>query len=423
MKFLQLGCLALLIAIPTVLVAQGEQFPDTLEANKRLRELRQQIRQLESRIASTDARETNLLTELDDLDHNISLRQSLITTLGQERDRLNTSIQRTTRHIHYRQDEIRRLVRDRNDLQHQHQELKTTVNRRTAHVYKHWNLDRWTVLLDAKSLPDMLSRQFYFRKLHHWDIKQLTQLSRSADSLRIIEHRIRTEQEELNLDLSRLESAQQHKTELIEQTRKQETALVNTRGDRTAVLMQVRADRQSLQERLEETRQAAQQVENTIAALEARRVPTEPPPGYFTSGKPFAALVGKIPWPVPGKVITRFGQYRHPQLGTITENTGIDIETPRGTPVRAVSDARVGMVTWLRGFGSTIILDHRDGHYTVYAHLEEVLVAQDDWLRAGEIIGTVGDTGSLQGPRLHFEIWHKHQIQDPQLWLSKSPLP
>ena len=423
MMFLRVGSITFLLLSASLLYAQGDEFIDTLGASKQLKELREEIQRLESQIASSNAQEVDLLAELDNLDRTISLRQSVIKTLSKERIRLDDGIQRTDRQIRSRQREVEQLVSNRGDMKRQYDDLHDVVSRRAVHVYKHWNVDRWTILLGAQSIADLLSRQFYFRKLHHWDTTHMEELSWRADSLKAIEICIQKEQEELRRDLQRQETARNRKSQLIVQKKDEEGALVHKKSDRATILADVRSDRQAMQQQLEETRQAAKEIEKNIAAMESRRVPVTPPPGYFTSGQPFASLKGKLPWPVSGRVVTRFGKYRHPQLGTITENTGIDIQAPKGTPVRAVSDAQVGMVTWLRGFGNTVILDHRDGHYSVYAHLDEINVAQKEWLLAGDIIGSVGETGSLDGPRLHFEIWNKRNIQDPQRWLSRSPIP
>ena len=423
MKFLRLGWIVLLATIPSLLSAQSGASVDSSGSARRLQELREQIQRLESQIASSRAQETDLLSELDNLDQSISLRQSVIRTLSKEREMLENDIQQTGRQIQRRYRELSRLQGDRTAMRRQVGALRDVVVRRAIYMYKHWNVNRWTILLRAKSLPDLLSRQYYFRKIHRWDVRHIEELSQQMDSLQIIESRIEAERHDLQNDLGRRETSRNEKDRLLSERRGEESALVRKKSDRARVLADVRNDREALGRQLEETRRAAEEIEKRIASLEARPLPAVPPPGYFASGQPFASLKGNLPWPVTGRIVARFGQSRHPTLGTVTDNTGIDIEAARGTPVRAVSDALVGMVTWLRGFGNTVILDHRDGYYSVYAHLDEVNVVQNDWLRAGDAIGTVGETGSLVGPRLHFEIWNKRDIQNPEIWLARSPYP
>src|SRR6185503_11057508 len=72
---------------------------------------------------------------------------------------------------------------------------------------------------------------------------------------------------------------------------------------------------------------------------------------------------------------------------------------------------------WFRGYGNLIIVDHGGEYYTVYAHAADIRVTEGDEVKQGQIIGTVGDTGSLQGPRLYFEVRHEGKPQDPAQWL------
>jgi septal ring factor EnvC (AmiA/AmiB activator) len=423
MRFLGHGWLALVVMMAGSGLARSEAPMDSLQASRRLTELRADIAKLESQIATSDAEAKDLSTELDNLDRNISLRKAVVATLGEERDRIDVLMAQTGEQIRYRRNDLVRLQGNRSEMQQQYSVLKTMVTNRVVFVYKHWNIDRWTALLGARSLPDLLSRQVYFRKLYHWDTRHLEELSQRADSLASIEGRIQVEQDALHRDLQDQRVARQQKSELMAQKSEEEAALVSKKEERSHLLTEIRTDQRALEKRLIETRQAVQEIEKAIASMESRRVPVAPPPGYFATGQAFASLQGKLPWPVVGRVVNRFGTQKHPRLGTVTENTGIDIEATRGTPVRAVCDAQVGIVTWLRGFGNTIILDHRDGHYSVYAHLDQVKVVQGNWILAGDMIGTVGDTGSLEGPRLHFEIWNKRDIQNPQLWLASTPYP
>ena len=75
------------------------------------------------------------------------------------------------------------------------------------------------------------------------------------------------------------------------------------------------------------------------------------------------------------------------------------------------------MITYLSGFGNTIILNHGDGYYSVYSHLDEVLVESDDLIGTGEVIGLVGDSGSLEGTKLHFALFADQRTENPQKWL------
>ena len=82
-------------------------------------------------------------------------------------------------------------------------------------------------------------------------------------------------------------------------------------------------------------------------------------------------------------------------------------------------DGIVVAITWIPSFGNTIILDHGAGYYTVYAHLDEIQVSVNSYVLRDQLIAQVGDTGSLDGARLHFEVWQGEVKVDPRLWLKK----
>jgi murein DD-endopeptidase MepM/ murein hydrolase activator NlpD len=140
----------------------------------------------------------------------------------------------------------------------------------------------------------------------------------------------------------------------------------------------------------------------------------QPPPAVGT----FASKRGKLRWPVSeGAVVARFGNQIHPTLKTITQNTGIDIAVPSGSPVNAVAQGEVSTIWWLPGYGNLVILNHYDGYRTVYAHLADINVTEGQKVNEGDLLGTSGET--VDGPRVHFEVWKEREKQNPALWLSQ----
>ncbi len=89
-----------------------------------------------------------------------------------------------------------------------------------------------------------------------------------------------------------------------------------------------------------------------------------------------------------------------------------------GSPVSAVADGEVAKIFWLPSFGNLIIMNHNNGFRTVYAHLSDILVAEGQTIKEGDLIGESGE--SLDGPRIHFEIWKEREKQNPELWLSRQ---
>ena len=96
---------------------------------------------------------------------------------------------------------------------------------------------------------------------------------------------------------------------------------------------------------------------------------------------------------------------------------GLVIDAPMGTPVAAVSAGRVRFAGWFRGYGRIVILDHADNWFTVSGHLDELDVALGDEVKARQTLGRVGETGSLTGSQLYFEIRRGAEAQNPADWL------
>ena len=104
-------------------------------------------------------------------------------------------------------------------------------------------------------------------------------------------------------------------------------------------------------------------------------------------------------------------------MKTTINNTGIDIRVNEGDKVKAVFTGIVTMITYLSGFGNTIIIDHGGGYYSVYSHLDDILVELDDLVDTGDTIGLAGDSGSLEGNKLHFALFANQKTENPQKWL------
>jgi septal ring factor EnvC (AmiA/AmiB activator) len=124
-----------------------------------------------------------------------------------------------------------------------------------------------------------------------------------------------------------------------------------------------------------------------------------------------------LPLPVDGKIITKFGPFRNEDFNVMNFRSGIDIQADRGEPVRAVHGGKVLYAGWFKGYGNMIIIDHGGSYYTVYANNEELFKEEGSAVEAGEVIATVGDTGSSLGPKLYFELRYHGKPVDPMEWI------
>ncbi len=146
-------------------------------------------------------------------------------------------------------------------------------------------------------------------------------------------------------------------------------------------------------------------VKKTSAQPKPTRVPAPPP----KSGSGFI-------WPVKGKVISNFGA--KPKG---LKNDGVNIKAQRGTPVFAAENGVVAYAgNELRGFGNLLLIKHSGGWITAYAHNEKLLVKRGQRLKRGQKIATVGSSGNVSSPQLHFEIRKGKTPRDPRRYLGKA---
>jgi septal ring factor EnvC (AmiA/AmiB activator) len=115
-----------------------------------------------------------------------------------------------------------------------------------------------------------------------------------------------------------------------------------------------------------------------------------------------------------------FGKVKHPEFSAELFRKGIDIEAPYGEQIRAVEGGRVIFADRFPGYGKMMVVDHGDRYYTVYAHLSELLKKNGETVRKGEPIALVGDSDSLAGARLYFEIRKDGKPLDPVPWFKKQ---
>lgn len=174
----------------------------------------------------------------------------------------------------------------------------------------------------------------------------------------------------------------------------------------------VRSDRVRHEAALSELQAAERSVGRLLSGL-----PVAPTPALSLD-----RFRGLLDWPAAGRVSSPFGRTVNRKLGTALAHNGVDIDAPFGAEVRCIYDGTVVFAQWLRGYGLTVIVDHGAGWLSVYAHASVLLVEKGERVSRSRKIALVGDTASLQGAYLYFEIRKDGHPVDPVLWLrSRRP--
>jgi septal ring factor EnvC (AmiA/AmiB activator) len=358
---------------------------------RQLQDLRGKVRALRRRDQQLKKEEVGTLAQLKILDQEVALQTELLSQLTTKQRRLAAQLE-GIKAEHARTEEILDERKDR---------LAGTLRA----MYVHGSANAAEVMLRTSNLRDALTR-----------FKYLGMLARNNERLLLD---IRQQEAYLARTGAQLTQNLAAVSETAGEAREEKQQLDMSREARQSTLKSVRQQLGTHQRMIDEMAASETQLQGLISALEKRRseilgsdVPDFPAVG-------FRGLRGRMPWPVAGRVMTRFGKHIHPKHATVTFNSGIDIAAPEGEPVHAVAPGRVEYVSWLDGYGRTLILNHGGGFYTVYAHLSEALVAEKQEVAAGQVLARVGESGSIEGPKLHFEVRDRAEAQDPLIWLAQ----
>jgi septal ring factor EnvC (AmiA/AmiB activator) len=254
------------------------------------------------------------------------------------------------------------------------------------------------LLLAARSLADLVKRRYLLDRILSRDLRLLGD-ARAALSER---EGARAERE---LEAGRLQIL----SVAVDETRAQAAA---RREERETLLVALRSARAFHERAAAEASAQSRKLADFVATL--------PPPRSGLSGPGgFVARRGRLPLPAHGPVTVGFGRVVNPKFNTVTVQNGIDVEAPAGSPVRAIAPGRVVHAGWFKGYGNLVIVDHGEGYHSLVAHLASMQTAMGEEVDAGDVLGTVGDSGSLKGPYLYFEIREKGRPVDPRPWLGR----
>lgn len=159
-----------------------------------------------------------------------------------------------------------------------------------------------------------------------------------------------------------------------------------------------------------ELQQAQLELERTVAATEAAST---------VIALPIRPFRGDLSWPVPGKVISRFGRVPAGRFGTSIIRNGIDVAAAEGTPVTVVHEGTVAFAAPFTGFGTLVIVDHGRSAFTMYGYLSEAVVSTGMRVSRGTPLGTAGLSPS-GGAALYFEVRIDGRPVDPLQWLRSN---
>ncbi|MFT0517971.1 MULTISPECIES: murein hydrolase activator EnvC family protein [Pseudomonas] len=342
--------------------------------------------------------------------------------------------------------ELERLDTEKKKLQSARSEQQRLIAIQARSAYQNNGREEYLKLLLNQQNPEKFARTLsYYDYLSKARTEQLRAFNETLRQLANVEQDIGRQQEQLLAQRADLDSRRQA-LEAERGKRQQVLAKLNSdvkdRDQKLQAREQDQADLGKVLKTIEETlaRQAREAEEARKKALLAEqeaekrrqqqalaaREEAEPPKKARTTlgplvssdganyGGAFSAARGKLPWPVNGRLLARFGDARGSDARAKWD--GVMISANPGTQVHAVHGGRVVFADWLRGAGLLVILDHGNGYLSLYGHNQSLLKSAGDIVKAGEAISTVGDSGGQDSAGLYFAIRQQGRPTDPAQW-------
>jgi len=281
--------------------------------------------------------------------------------------------------------------------------IKQQYAERSISLYKKKNQDLRGLIFNSNSLNQMVYRIKYYNIISDLNQKTINKLQTSQFYNKKKNEDIKA----LLEDVDRNKGLKNQELQSLDKKKKYQERL----------LSQLKQEQVSI-------KQEIQKQTNQINALEAlrkniieakKKYDSEQLAKLKTIKTDIRKYKGQLIWPVQGKISKGFGPQWNPKLNTTLDNPGIDITAKSTTPVQSVFDGLVTTITFISGYGTTVIIDHDNGYFTVFTHLENLLISENMLVKEGQEIGFVSNNNII-----HFEIWGNNQKLNPTKWIKNG---
>ena len=362
--------------LPAQTTEQAEQWQREYEEKK------EEKRSLEEQRNSIIQKEQGILQKLQEIESELAAKKRELARYQQEIE--NHTLQAAE------------LQRELRELNSQDKEQKKRAVRRIRAIYKlgYNGQDEHLLkmLFGAQDMQDLVEKYKYVEVIAEADQAMLKQIQlrqveiaqKSAELIHLIQ-----------LAQEASKAAQIERSRLLVQEQK-----------RQQLLHKYRTEKGTHNQALKELRAAGAQLEKHLGIVSNAGLIEQAE--MIKSVRP--ALFGKLPWPVVGVIVPN-------QRDT---DRGLTIRARKGKPVSCVADGIVATIESIVGYGNTVAVMHGNGYISVYAHLSRTSVKRGDTVQAKQVLGTVGETGSLIGAVLYFALWKDYEPLNTRRWLTRN---
>lgn len=350
----------------------------------KLIEIQKKIEETSLKANDLSSKKNKLLAELKKLDVQYGKSSFQLKRLENDVKRLNKKLKKDQQLIRIKQKEIA--------------SQKNALASQVKVAFGMGKNEKLKLILNQKD-PSVSDRMLvYYDYLNKARQQRIIKIDQGLQSLRALETKKLKETEELKIR--------------VDQVGKQKSALLETKNERKALLTKINKKVSLKKKQLSRFKVSEKKLKGLILSLQQ----TIDDFSYEKEGSDdFGLLKGKLPWPVRGKVIKKFGAQR-----SDSRWDGVLIDVKEGADIRAIAAGRIVYADWLRGYGLLTIIDHGKGYMTLYAFNQGLYKKVGEWVSSGAVIAAVGQSGGQSKSGLYFGIRKKGKPVNPVKWCRKK---
>mgnify|MGYP002640174155 FL=1 len=375
---------AILILLFSIIILIGipAQATDKSKKQKELTQLQNKIGKLKKTIEVKENSRSSYNRQLKEIEKQIGS--------------LSKDIRDSNRSISQQQSALNKLNRNKKAIQTSIKKHHKDISRQMFAAYTLGDQEQIKLLFSQQNAATLQRNLTFYNYYANHRIKQIDLAEQ--DFALLLENEQQIKQAKVDLEI------------VLKKQRLQKKDLDTDRSKRSKIVQQLEQELKKQGNFLSLLEENAQNLKQLINSLS--EIMTESQSEQKSDTK-FARLKGKLSWPVKGQVKKLFG---HPKPPSNLRWQGVIINAPEGNNVRAISHGRIAFSDWLRGMGNLIIIDHGDGYLSLYGHNESLFKEAGEWVEAGDIIGSIGNSGGQKQSGLYFEIRKKGKPSNPSSW-------
>ncbi|MBW1772363.1 MAG: peptidoglycan DD-metalloendopeptidase family protein [Deltaproteobacteria bacterium] len=367
-------------AFPSPEYGHAEKAPGPDTKKDQIRKLETDLSREKEKYLKFGEKEKSLLDQLSDIEKKTAEQRHLLKQIR--------------RKIGISKKELKQLQNRQANLEGRLKKVEGRLERRLVAFYKYAKRGYVQLLATSMGMDQLRKRVKYLTVVMGEDQRLFKEMMGMKNGL--------------NQEISRI----QDKLETIdglEKAEKERLASIKKELDKRVILLvKIHKEKEFYETAVHELELAAANLKDTLLQLEKKQLPKKLPSGL-------SKAKGKLPLPCRGKIIRNTSPLGRGKQGS---SRGIYIEGPSGAKVKAIFPGRVDYSGWLKGYGQIVIINHGSRFFSISGHLMERNKTEGDMVAKGTVIGLLGQSESLAGPRLYFELRRGGSTLDPFKWLK-----